>query len=275
MKKLLSLISIILFLTALSGCMLFLGGTNERELGRFTPVYSDGENEYFEYNLAFEDGLIQKTSDCYVLLTDTSTNDEAVKTINTAAKLVLESYITALSGGATCADGYDYLYDILDSDFNISADDNYSEALLLENQGAIYGAINFYSRPSGRSGSLLTNENIVKGLYINITDGEVNVIKEFDGTAILAFNQNHVIVYSDKDIYSVDLNSGEEVFLLKDKWWDRGPTYYNDFKVSFTDESFIIYAQADNGTDSKETLVAGDLDGNDFTVLIDNRTIEY
>ena len=84
-----------------------------------------------------------------------------------------------------------------------------------------------------------------------------------------------MIVYRDKDIYSVDLNRGEEVFLLKDKWWDRGPTYYNDFNVSFTDEDFLIYVQADNSTDSKETLMAGNLDGNDFTVLIDNRKIEY
>ncbi len=275
MKKLISLICLILLVTILGGCMLLLGGTNERELGRFISTYTDGEKEYFEYDLIFEEGLIQKTSDGYVLLPNTSTNDEAVKEDNTATKIVLESYITALSSGATCADGYEYLYDVLDVVFDISDEDSFSESLLLENQGVIYGAVNFYSRPSGRSGNLLTNENIIKGIYINIIDGEVEVIREFDHTAILAFNQTHLITYIDKKVYSVDLSSAEETFLFKDKWWDRGPSYYNNFNVSFTDEDFLVYVNNDNGVTNKETLMVCKLDGSNFTVLIDNRNIEY
>lgn len=210
-----------------------------------------------------------------MLLSNTSTNDEAVKEDNTATKIVLESYITALSSGATCADGYEYLYDVLDVAFDISDEDSFSESLLLENQGVIYGAVNFYSRPSGRSGNLLTNENVVKGIYINIIDGEVEVIREFDHTAILAFNQTHLIAYKDKKVYSVDLSSAEETFLFKDKWWDRGPSYYNNFNVSFTDEDFLVYVNNDNGVTNKETLMVCKLDGSNFTVLIDNRNIEY
>lgn len=275
MKKLILLICLILLITIIGGCMLLLGGTNERELGRFISTYTDGEKEYFEYDLIFEEGLIQKTSDDYVLLPNTSTNDEAVKEDNTATKIVLESYITALSSGATCADGYEYLYDVLDVVFDISDEDSFSESLLLENQGVIYGAVNFYSRPSGRSGNLLTNENVVKGIYINIIDGNVEVIREFDHTAILAFNRTHLIAYKDKKVYSVDLSSAEETFLFKDKWWDRGPSYYNNFNVSFTDEDFLVYVNNDNGVTNKETLMACQLDGSNFTVLIDYRNIEY
>lgn len=274
MKKLILLTCIILVFTTMGGCMLLLGGANERELGTFIPIYSDGVNNYFEYELTFEKGLIKKTTEGYAV-SELSTNDEAISVKNTGVKVVLEAYVTALFGGADCADGYDYLYNALDSAFDISAEDNYSNVLLLENQGEIYGAINFYSRSSGVSGNLLTHENIVKSLFVNYADGGFTVEKEFDKTAILAFNKNNCITYDNKRIYSVDLSSGEETFLFKDKSWDRGPSYYNNFSVSFTDEDFVVYYSVEGDALRNETLMAGNLDGTCITTLIDNKEIEY
>lgn len=274
MKKYITLFCLLLIITTLSGCSILLGGTNERELGSFVPVYSDGNFDYIEYNLNFEDGLINKSSSGYALY-EASTADEGIEVIDTSATQVLSAYISALSGGAVCAEGYDYLYDALDTAFDISDEDSYCEILILENQGEIYGALNFYSRPSGRSGSLLTFENIIKSVFVRFTGSQVDVIKELENTAVLAFNNTHLITYNSKKIYSVNLENGEELFLTKDKWWDKGPSYYNDFKVSFTHESFLIYALADNGYVQKETLMAGGLDGTDFTILIDNQKIEY
>lgn len=275
MKKYITLFCLLLIITTLSSCTLLIGGTNERELGKFVPVYTDSTNDYFEYSLKFDKGLVVKSYDDSYSLSELSTEDEALSVKSAETQVVLEAYISVLNGGAICAEGYEYVYDALDVRFDISDDDVFSEVLVLEDSGKIYGALNFYSRPSGRSGSLLTNENIVNCVYVSITDDAVVAMEKLENTAILAFNQTHIIIYRDKKVYSVDINGGEETFLFKDKWWDRGPSYYNDFRVSFTDESFLIYAKDDNGYVQKETLMAGGLDGTDFTTLIDNREIEY
>lgn len=275
MKKLTSLVCIVILFATLSGCALLLGGANKRELGEFIPLYTDGVSDYFEYDLTFEEGLIKKTAEGFTL-SELSTNDEAISIKETPTKVIFKSYITALGGYGDCADGYEYLYEALDSAFDIYGDDVFSEALILENQGQFYGAVNFYSRPSGRSGSLLTNENIVKGTYFTVTDGKVNVIKELEKTAVLAFNQTHLITYKNKKINSLNLDSGEETFLLKDKAWDKGPSFYNNFRVSFTDESFLIYTEVDDNFEAgKETVIVANFDGTCLATLVDNKEIEY
>lgn len=278
MKKLIPLICILLLITSLSGCMFLLGGVNERTLGEFAPVYTDGESDYFQYiqySSVFDYGLVTKNREGY-LLTELSTNDEALKLKDKNPRLVYRSCVTALSDGwDVCVEGFEYIQDALDEMFDAFDKEVFSETVILENQGVIYGAVNFYSRPSGSSGSLLTNENIIKGSFVNITEGKVKVIKELEDTAILAFNRSHLITYKDKNIYSVNLSDGENTFLFKDKWWDKGPTYYNDFDVSFTDESFAVYAQLHNGMEVKETLVTGNIDGACLTFLIDNKKVEF
>lgn len=275
MKKLILLTCIVLVLATFGGCVLLLGGANERELGEFVPLYTDGVSDYFEYELTFDNGLIKKTSESFTL-SELSTDDEAIYIKDTPSRVVLDFCITALGGYGDCCEGYEYLYEALDDAFNIYGDDVFSEALILENQGKLCGAVNFYSRPSGRSGSMLSNENIVKGTYFSVSDGKVDIIKELNKTAVLAFNQTHLITYNNKKINSLDLSSGEETFLLKDNAWDRGPSFYNDFSISFTDESFILYTEVDDNFGAgKETVVVGNLDGTCITTLIDNKEIEY
>lgn len=275
MKKLILLTCIVLLFATLGGCMLLLGGANERELGEFIPLYTDGVNDYLGYDLIFEEGLIKKTSEGFTL-SELSTDDEAIDIKDTPSRVVLDFCITALGGYGNCCEGYEYLYEALDDAFNIYGDDVFSEALILDNQGEMYGAVNFYSRPSGRSGSILTNENIVKCTYFTVVDGKVNIIKELNKTAILAFNQTHLITYKNKKINSLNLSSGEETFLLKDNAWDKGPSFYNNFSVSFTDESFILYTEVDDNYEAgKETVIVGNLDGTCITTLIDNKEIEY
>lgn len=274
MKKLFALVCVLLMLSLISGCTFILGGNNRRELGEFVLSFTDGESDYIEFPLTFDDCVVKKSAEGYSLIKD-ATLDEAVLTEKTSAKLVLQAYTTALNGGAFIQNGYDYLYEALDSSFDIVDDSTYCEVVMLEKDEEIYGALNFYNRVSGRSGSLLSNEDLTKSVFVNYRDGEIVTVKELDETAILAFDKSELIIYRDKSVIAFDIQSEEEAFLLKDLWWDNGPTFYNRFKVKFNDETFIIYGNDDDGKNNTESLFAGSFGSKEIVTLMDKEKVEY
>lgn len=276
MKKLISIICLILVLVSLSGCTFILGSMNRREIGEFTYLQTDGEKEYFYYDglHLLEDGYVLIDEGDYTLQEGVLPKSE-IQPLKSESEVVLTSYKSALYGSFTCAKEYDFLGQQLEDVFGGADDDKYYEALFLKKNEEIFGAVNVYSRPSGRSGNLLTNEQLIKSCFINVKEDSISIVHEYEDTAILAFNDTHAVTYKDKKIYSKDLQNNTEVFICKDEWWDRGPTYYNSFSVSFTDEHFLIYADKGESISDTVSILAGRIDGTEFHVLIDDKLIVF
>lgn len=276
MKKIISIICLILVLVSLSGCVSMLGGVNRREIGEFTYLQSDGEKQYFYYDgqVLLEDGYVVIDGSEYSI-SEGVLPASVITPLETESEVVLTSYKSALYGSFTCAEEYDFLGQQLEDAFGDADDDKYYEALFLKKDEEIFGAVNVYSSPSGRSGNLLTNEQLIKSCLVNFKEDSIFIAHEYEDTAILAFNDTHAVTYKDKKIYSKDLQNDTEVFICKDEWWDRGPTYYNSFSVSFTDEHFLIYADKGKSVSDMVSILAGRIDGTEFHVLIDDKLIIF
>ena len=276
MKKLVPIICAVLVLVSLSGCSSILGGMNRREIGEYTYLQSDGEKQYFYYDgqVLLEDGYVVIDGSEYSL-SEGVLPASVITPLETESEVVLTSYKSALYGSFTCPKEYDPLGCQLEDIFGGADDDKYYEALLLKKDENIFGAVNVYSRVSGRSGNLLTNEQLVKSCFVTVNDDELTVAYEFEDTAILAFNDTHALTYKDKKIYSKDLQNGTEVFICKDEWWDRGPTFYNEFFVTFTDDYFLIYADKGRSVSNSVSLMAGKIDGSEFNVLVDDKFVVF
>lgn len=272
MKKSVSFLCILALMFSLCGCVSLLGGVNRREIGEYTYLFTDGDKQYLKYYGMYEDGYAVIADDSFTLY-EGVLPDTVISPQTTEAEIVLTAYISALSDGSQCAVGYGYLSEQLENIFGTLEDEKYYEALLLKKGEEIYGAVNCYSRPSGGSGNLLTNENLEKSCLVSCQDGVLAVDKEYEGTAIMAFNQTHFIAYKNQSLYSVNIESDEEVKICDDFWWDKGPTYYNDFSVRFTDDYFIIYATNSKTFSDKATLIAGKMDGSFTETLIDNEKV--
>ena len=276
MKKLVPIICAVLVLVSLSGCASVLGGVNCREIGEYTYLQTDGDKLYFYYDgqVLLEDGYVVIDGSEYSL-SEGVLPESVITPSGTESEVVLTSYKSALYGGFTCAIEYDMYGQHLEEFFGGVDDDTYYEAMLLKKNEEIFGAVNVYSRPSARSGNLLTNEQLVKSCFVTVNDDELTVAYEFEDTAILAFNDTHALTYKDKKIYSKDLQNGTEVFICKDEWWDRGPTFYNEFFVTFTDDYFLIYADKGRSMSNSVSLMVGKIDGSEFNVLVDDKFVVF
>ena len=115
-----------------------------------------------------------------------------------------------------------------------------------------------------------------KSYLLEVEDKNIILIEPLEKAAVLAVNQSHYLAYVNKKFYSVDKESGAKIEICKDIWWDDGPTFYDNVDVSFVDDVFVIYANRSGlGTPTYETLIVGNINGENIQILIDDEKMVF
>ena len=244
---------------------------HRRELGEYTSLVTDGKSQYLEYNISLENGYIEFSGNSFKIA-DEDPQSSSLSEVDTSAKVavsdrVLETFIYTIE----TQDNYSYLSDQIPEVF--SNPKNF-EVVVLEKDNKLYGAINCYKRPSGRSGNLLSNEDLDKAYLFDVENEKIKITKTLDKTAVLAFNETHYVAYSDKQFYSADKNSNKKIKICDDIWWDKGPTFYSYVNVYFVDDVFMICGNRETLIDNGITLIVGDISGESIETLIDDEKVE-
>lgn len=247
------------------------GGMNPREIGSYVSILSDGEKQYLEYSVFLNSGYVEINEDSYKLI-EGDLESDTLNEVEEATEIVMSGQVLETFGDNTiCKEGYEFLSEEL---FACTNEYKNFECLILHNGDEIYGAVNCYYRPSGRSGNFLSHENFAKSFLIEAENGHLVIEKEHEGAAILAFNQSHYVMYTNKTFYSVDKESEKKIELCKDEWWDNGPTFYSNVKISFTDNIFMICGEKGTLNANYITLIVGNINGSHFETLINHQKIE-
>lgn len=265
-------VALLLVALLMQGCTGIFGGNNQRELGQYTSFFYDGEKEYICYELAFEDGYVQVTEDSFELC-DTYLDDATLSENKSNVEVLLSGQANATFGYEIVAkEGYEYLTEQLVEKVKGC---EYFEAIILKNNESIYGAVNCYNRPSGRSGNLLSNEDLFKSYLLEVKNENIKFTKDLGKNAVLALNQSHYIAYADKKFYSVDKETDERIEICEDIWWDEGPTFYSYVEVSFVDDIFLLHGNRGTSFHTYETIIVGYINGERIETLIDDRKLDY
>lgn len=271
MKKAFSLIFIIIFSLSLQGCTGIFGGIHRRELGEYTSFVSDGKNKYLECSIFTDDGYVEIEEGSFKIR-KVNPDETSLYEVERSADIVLydrvlETFVYDLEVENEYSYLSDKIFDAFDKPKNF-------EIIVLEKDGKLYGAINCYKRPSGRSGNLLSNEDLDKAYLFNVENEEIKITKTLEEAAVLALNESHYIAYSDKQFYSADKNSEEKVKICDDIWWDKGPTFYSYVDVHFVDDVFMIYGNRAKIGSRFDTLIVGDISGKHIETLIKDKKVE-
>lgn len=271
MKRLISILCAFCLLVCSCGCSGIFGGVHSRELGRYVNFKVVDGKKFIEWNIFTEDGYVEIGDNSFSLAENIDGEE-----ITGDAELVFSAYATSLSHGENnqCAEGYEYISDQV---YDLIGEDTlHFETKILKKGDELYGALNLYTRSSGRSGNLLCYENIKKSYLLKIQDEKLEVLQELDDTAIMAFNQTGYIAYKDKMFFSVNTQSGKETEIYKDIWWDKGPSFWSQVYVYFADDIFMICGNKSTFKDNRITLIVGKIGDTQFETLIDNKLVmEY
>lgn len=270
MKKLF-LIWILTLALLLQGCTGLLGGIHQREMGEYTSFISDGKNKYLNYCVDLEHGYVEfddssfKISNEKFESTSFSNVDSPINVV--ISKRVIENFNQEI----VRQDEYSYLSDQI---LEFFGDFKNFEVIVLEKESQMFGAINCYNRSSGRSGNLLSNEDLDKSYLFNVENEKIKITKTLEKTAVLAFNETHFIAYSDKLFYAMDKNSDKKIEICNDIWWDKGPSFYSYVDVYFVDDIFMICGARKTTNSNFITLIVGDISGERVQTLINDRKVE-
>ena len=269
MKRLSCLILTFVMFFSMQGCVNIFGGNNQRQLGRWYHLFSDGDKTYFlSRDYFYLDGYIEITADSFKLR-DGEFDDTAFPGYNCGIEVLLSGVANEDFGDSIIAkDGYEYLIEQI-----YEAVGRYKtfEVIVLKKDDEIYGAVNCYKRPSGRSGNLLSNEDLGRSYLLEIKDDEITFTKDLGKTAVLALNDTHYIAYKEKNFFSVSKDSGEQTPICKDIWWSEDSLYCGSVQVLFVGDVFVMYC--DRNTPDYEnytTLIVGDISGERIKVLLDD-----
>lgn len=262
---------LVLICLLMQGCVgNVLGGCNQREMGQYTSFLTDGSKEYVWYNLAFEDGYVQVTDDSFELC-DADLSDIVLSESESKIEVLLSGQANAAFGNDIDAkEGYEYLKAQLVE--NIEGCEDF-EVIILRNDQCIYGAVNCYSRSSGRSGNLLSNEDFVKSYLLEVENEKIKITKDIGKYAVLALNQSHYIAYTDKIFYSIDKETNQKIEICRDIWWDNGPTFYSAVDVSFVDDIFMFCGFRGTTSNTYGTVIVGTINGEHIETLIDDKKL--
>ncbi len=271
MKKAICLLLVVVITCSFSGCFGVFGGNNRRNIGGYASIYTDGQVDYLGYDVPFTPyGYIGINGDAFSFYKKDQLTDLTEKENQETSAIVQGNYLEHFGNGLTVQTDYEYLGDLLLA--NIGDCKNF-ETVVLKNGDQIYGAVNCYNRASGRSGNLLSHEDFDKSYFFTVKDQTIEIAKEMEGTAVLAFNSTYYIGYDDKIIYSADWETHQKIEICKDIWWDDGPTFYNYVRVYFTEDYFVIYGEEDGGSEDNITLIAGTMDGTLVETFKDNQIV--
>ena len=264
-------ILLVLIWLLMQGCVrIFFGGSNRREMGQYISFLSDGSKEYIWYDLAFEDGYVQVTEDSFELC-DTDLSEVALSECERKIEVLLSGRANATFGDTVSVkEGYEYLAEQLTENMEGC---EYFEAIILKNGQNIYGAVNCYSRSSGRSGNLLSNEDFVKAYLLEVENETIKITKDIGKCAVLALNQSHYIAYAGKKIYSMDKETNQKIEICRDIWWDNGPTFYSHVEVSFVDDVFMLRGFRGTTHHTYGTVIVGYINGEIVETLIDDKMV--
>jgi len=263
MKKIVSFCLVIIMFCLLQGCS-FFGGLNQRGLDPYQEFLIYDGKQYLNYGSAYveltDDGFKSCPNDFYIK----SPEKMSGETVVLLEGAYFGNYFDPL-GFRVEVEEYKYLYDqIYDQ-----VDSEYFEFILLKRDNDIYGTVNCYNRSSGRSGNLLSVEDLDKSYLISVNDGNLVIDKELDGVSVLAVNKTHYLAYENEAFYSVNKETGEEKKICDDIWYEGVfPPYYSFARVVFIDDIFMLYADSDKRNGGK-TVIVGNING-EFEILLDN-----
>lgn len=279
MKKVFCIFITIILILSLQGCTVILGGTHQRELGTITTILSDGENQYLKYSIDLEHGYVKNDATTFALC-NPEFNDTALYEIDNETEVLvsgcyMETYKDDLDDNLDIQEGYEYLLEQIQESF---ADCKNLEIVILKKGHKIFGTILCYNRTSGRSGLLLSYEDLDKSYLFEVENQKIHITNELPKTAVLALNESHYVAYSDKTFYSARKEADEnaekyKVEICKDIWWDIGPTFYSNVTVYFADDVFMICGNRSTKDSDNATLIVGTINGQYVETLIDDKIV--
>ncbi len=254
MKKAVVFFCIPVLLLSMCGCSGLTGGMQQRNIGTYVPLLTDGETSFLQYELAQDGGYFCAKEDGFTL-SDRIFPDAALQEQQTDTQIVASLMRTGIyENGVELEEAFAFLAESLD---DLLSQEDYQEYILLCRDGEFYGILNCYKRPAGRSGSMLAYEDLKYSCLLGVEDGRLTFGEKMKDVALLACNQTHYVAYQDRQIYSVCKATGETTQILEDQWWDtdENKSYVNFF---FGDEVFYFSGR---NSESNNTLYACYMDG--------------
>ena len=256
-----AILIIVLFMAFITFCTnVLLGGLNDRRLGQYCPVFSDGEHDFIKIEHVAQDRYVEIGKGGWELAKNTDesklTEKESAAEIVMACRRYRGIY---RSDENVCKEGYEHLREQIKKEF---ADCKNFDCVIFKKDDAFYGSVNCYTRAAGMSGNLHTAECFDKSYIIEIENDKIKFKKELDDAIILASNQTHYISYTNKKFYSVNKQTDEKTLICKDEWYSLLPIYPDHVSIYYSDEYFTICAN--KGTQSYCTLFVGTMDGSYF-----------
>lgn len=267
MKKIIALLCALAMSMSLWGCSGLLGGIQERNIGTYMPVLTDGEKTYLEHAAYWNQGYFTAEDQGFAM-SDRAWPDDTLQEKPSDTRVVASMFRTGIyEGGAALEEEFSWLTASLEE---LLAQEEYMEYILLCRDGEFYGILNCYNRPAGRSGSLLCFEDLKYSCLLRVENGQLVLGEKMKDVALLACNRTHYIACGNKRIYSVCKQTGEKTQILEDLWWDKGPTYYCYVDFYFTDDVLYFSGRQDHGQEVY-TLYACYLDGSQVQLLAEKR----
>lgn len=269
MKQTVKFLSVCVLLLFLCGCSGILGGTQERNMAEYVQVMTDVEHDYYAYSLWKWEGYFQNEDGAFVL-SENPYPDDTLLEAETDTRIVMDARRSGLMqdliSGLTPEDAF------LEEGFRqLMEEENYFECRIYEKNGEYFGFVNCYRRCAGRSGFILAYEDLKYSRLLTVEGGQLVFGEEMEKTALLACNDTHYIAYRNKKIFSVRKSTGLQTEILKDQWWDTGPTYYSYVDFYHTENVFYMCGRQDAGLGDAYSLYACYMDGTGLQQLLYER----
>ena len=273
MKKIVCVFFVILLSFSLQGCTGIFGGNNTRNMGEYISTTTDGEKEYFKYEPEWKNGYIEISKESFKLCGEKLDETNLIKTDNDTRVIFRGDANDSFGDSFYSEKEYKYLEAKL---FEKLDGCEYFEVIIFKNGDNIYGAVNCYKRASGRSGNLLSNEDLKNSYLLEVENEDIKLTKNLGKTAVLALNQSHYIAYSDKTVYSVDKETDQKIKICDDIWWEGIIGDSGHMEVMFSDEFFVIIANRwTTQLEDFDTLIVGSINGERVETLIDDQKRKY
>lgn len=273
MKKIICVFLVVLLCFSLLGCTGIFGGNNTRNLGEYLYTATDGEKEFFKHEYEWRNGYIEIGENSFKLGNE-KIDESSLKWLTNGTRIIFTGEANNSFGNSFRSEkGYEYLEAKL---FEKLDGCECFEVKIFEKNGSIYGAVNCYKRASGRSGNLLSNEDLKNSYLLEVENEEIKLTKDLGKTAVLAVNQSHYIAYSDKTVYSVDKETDQKIKICDDIWWEGIIGDFGYMDVKFSDEFFVIIAnRSTTQLEDFDTLIVGSINGERVETLIDDQKRKY
>lgn len=270
MKKFLSLLCACVLLACICACSHKKPqgeGINQRNVARFSPVLTDGENSFIKYEGPKKDEYVRLDDETFTLVKDDMQNVKlSVKKTDAEAAISIKA-IEGRESEVKTSNSYKKAAEKLQK--KLKNFDNY-ECIVIKIGDTLYGAVNCYRRASGEDGDELLYENFKESYLVTIKNDKVKLSKKISDMAILAVNSSHYIGYSELMFYSCDRESGERREIFKDRWYNEALGGLNYANAIFTDEVFLINGVSYEGNRALETTIVCKIDGSSVNLLVNN-----